>query len=74
MAISQAQQQAQLTEAQALDAAIRDSIEETISILQGIGPLCSDIDELIAMLELSLKNDSQLNLVRSHMAPKRMRR
>ena len=66
--------QQQPTQEEALDNALRDSLEETISILEGVGPLCSDIDELIKMLELAIRNQSQLNLLRAHLAPKRLRR
>lgn len=68
------QTQQELTQEQAINSAVRDSIEEAISLLEGVGPLCKDIDELVKMLELAVRNDSQLALIRAHMAPKRLRR
>lgn len=63
-----------LNEEQAVLADFRGSVEDAICILEGIGPLCSDIDELIAMLHLSLKNNSQLALVMKNITPRRMKR
>lgn len=63
-----------MTEEQAINAAYRDSLEDTISILEGVGPLCNDIDQLIDMLTLAMRNDSQLALIRAHMSPKRMKK
>lgn len=63
-----------ITEAQAIAESFKNSIEDSISILEGVGPLCSDIDQLIGMLKLALINESQLNLVMHHLTPKKMRR
>lgn len=63
-----------ITEEQAVKESFRNSLEDSISILAGIGPLCEDIDQLINMLELALKNDSQLQLIMHHLTPRRMRR
>lgn len=62
-----------LTEQQRTALSFRETLEDTIAVLEGVGPLCTDIDELISMLELAKKNDSQLYLIMSHMSPKRMR-
>lgn len=54
-------------------AAYRSSIEDTIGLLKGIGPLCSSIDQLIDMLRLATENDSQLHLILRHVEPPRLR-
>jgi hypothetical protein len=61
------------TEQEAIAASFRNSLEDTISVLEGVGPLCSDIDELVKMLELALRNESQLQLIMAHLTPKRMK-
>ena len=58
---------------QDVKASFRESLDDTIAILESVGPLCSDIDELIGILQLAQKNDSQLVLVMDRVAPKRMR-
>ncbi len=63
-----------MTEEQVIAESFRSSLDDVISVLEGIGPLCSDIGELIAMLTLAQRNDSQLALVMRHLAPKHMRR
>lgn len=52
----------------------RISLDDTIAILEGIGPQCTDLDQLIDMLKLALTNDGQLNLLFKHMTPPRIRR
>lgn len=66
-------QQEELTDQERAAIDFRSSLETTVAILAGVGPLCTDIDELIDMLTLAQKNDSQLYLIMSHMSPKRMR-
>lgn len=68
-----ANEQEGITEQDRVAMDFRATLEDTIAVLSGVGPLCTDIDELITMLELARKNDSQLYLIMSHMSPKRMR-
>jgi len=67
-------QKGEVSEEQAILESFRNSLEDTISILKGVGPLCSDIDQLIDMLNLAISNDSQLQLIMAHITPRRMRR
>lgn len=57
-----------------VEASFRDAIDDLISLLQGVGPLYSDIDELIASLELAKKNDGQLRLLMKQITPVRLLR
>lgn len=66
--------QHQVSQEEAIRQSFKSSLEDCISILEGIGPLCRDIDELINMLELAIKNPSQLELIFTHLAPKKIRR
>lgn len=54
--------------------AFRQSLDDTIAILETVGPICTDIDELIQMLSLARKNDSQLHLIMHQVMPTRLRR
>lgn len=68
------QQPQKVTEEQAIKESFKSSLEDTISILEKISPLCENIDDLIGMLNFALKNDSQLALIMHQIAPKQMRR
>ena len=41
----------------------RDSIGDILTILDKLSPYCKTIDDLIGLLELSIKNDAQLRLL-----------
>ena len=51
----------------------RSSLEDTILLLKKLGPTCGDLEELIGVLELATKNDSQLQLILQMVAPTRLR-
>ena len=57
-----------------VEASFRDAIDDLISLLQGVGPLYSDIDELVASLELAKKNDGQLRMIMKQITPVRLLR
>lgn len=68
------QQKPEITEEQAIDDSFVNSLEDVVSILEGIGPSCFSIQDLIDMTKLAIKNPSQRELMRSHLAPKMMMR
>lgn len=72
MSLNQSQQE--VTQEQAIEQSFRSSLDDTISVLEGLAPLCEDIPEMVKMLELAINNDAQLRLIMSHLAPKRMRK
>ena len=65
-------QQAQQPTPEDVEASFRDAIDDLISLLQGVGPLYSDIDELIASLELAKRNYGQLRLMMKQITPVRL--
>ena len=70
MADIPSQEQAQPT----IEESFRNSLDDTIEVLEKIGPLCTDIDELVSMLKLAIKNDAQLALIIKQVSLVRMRR
>ena len=52
---------------------LRETIRETVVILEKLAPMCGDVDELRAMLVLALENDGQLALLVDRLSPLRMK-
>jgi hypothetical protein len=53
----------QLPEEEKRMASFRSGLEDVILILEELVPHCESIDGMIGMLQLALKNRSQLNMV-----------
>ena len=52
---------------------LRESIRETVVILEKLAPMCNDVNELRGLLVLALENDGQLSLIIDKLSPLRMK-
>lgn len=63
----------QLTEEEKRLASFRSGLEDVILILEELAPHCESIEGMIGMLQLALKNNSQLNVVYKLVRPVRLK-
>lgn len=52
---------------------LRETIRETVVVLEKLAPMCNNVDELRGMLVLALGNDGQLALLVDKLSPLRTR-
>ena len=52
---------------------LRETIRETVVILDKLAPMCGNVDELRGLLLLALENDGQLALLIDKLSPLRTR-
>lgn len=52
---------------------LRETIRETVVVLEKLAPMCNDVHELRGMLVLALENDGQLALLIDKLSPLRTR-
>ena len=50
---------------------LRETIRETVVVLDKLAPVCRDVAELRGMLVLALENDGQLSLLVDKLSPLR---
>lgn len=71
--MSPQQAQQQQPTADDIDRDFVNTLEDSVLILKKMGPLVDDLDGLIEMLELAIKNSSQRNTIMQLVMPTRMR-
>ena len=47
----------------------RENLQDVISIVERLAPLCKDPDDLVNMMKLALINDGQLRMLFREMSP-----
>lgn len=64
----------QLPTEEQVESSFRDSLPDVIAMVIGLAPLFTDIDEMVAAMELGMKNDGQLRMLMRQVTPVRLRR